>query len=54
MIEAAILHGHHLVDFDDAGFGVDGHFRHLHATDAAVGEVGLVLGGGLIVVAVRT
>ena len=37
--EAAILHGDHLVDFDDAGFGVDFDFRHLYAAHAAVGEI---------------
>ncbi len=38
--EAAILNRDHLFDGDNAGFGVDLNFGHLHAADAAVGEVG--------------
>ena len=38
--QAAVLHRHHLADFHDAGFAIHLDLGHLHATDAAVGEIG--------------
>ena len=38
--QAAVLDRDHLRHSDHTGFGVDLGFRHLHATDAAIGEVG--------------
>src|ERR1035437_398717 len=36
--QAAILHGHVAVDFDEAGFGIDADVGHLHAGSAAAVE----------------
>src|ERR1035437_7308256 len=55
--EAAILHGHVAVDFDQAGFGIDADVGYLHAGRAATVEahgIALLVGAGLADLAAGT
>ena len=40
--QAAVLHGDHVLDPDDAGLGIDQHLGDLHAADLPAGDVRVV------------